>query len=111
MPRLDRSSATGVPTALDNCGSVTVTHSDRAQSGGCSNTGTCVRTWTATAACGNKAQSTQTITIVDTTAPTISDVADATVECPGSTSPSATGVPTASDTCASVTVTHSDSAH
>src|SRR5256886_13207116 len=57
-----------------------------------------------------KAQSTQTITIVDTTAPTISDVPDATVECTGSTAPSATGEPTARDTSSSVTVSHSASA-
>src|SRR6266550_2497023 len=90
-------SATGVPTASDTCGSVTVTHSDGAQSAGCGNTGSFVRTWTATDACGNKAQSTQTITIVDTTAPTISDVPDATVECSGSTDPSVTGTATGSD--------------
>src|SRR6266446_1220289 len=110
MHWLTAPSATGTATASDTCGSVTVTHSDSAQSAECGKTGSFVRTWTATDACGNKAQSTQTITIVDTTAPTISDVPDATVECTGSTAPSATGEPTASDTCGSVTITHSDSA-
>src|SRR6266850_72807 len=103
-------SATGEPTASDTCGSVTVTHSDSAQTDACANTGSFVRTWTATDACGNTAQSIQTITIVDTTAPTISDVPDSTVECAGSIAPSATGEPTASDTCGSVTITHSESA-
>src|SRR2546426_9915786 len=76
-------------------------------SGQCGNTGSFVRTWTATDACGNTAQSTQTITIVDTTAPTITDVPDAIVECTGSTAPSAPGTATGSDTCGTVTITHS----
>src|SRR5437867_9758464 len=77
-------------------------------SGQCGNTGSFIRAWTATDACANTAQSTQTITIVDTTAPTISEVPDAIVECTGSTAPSATGTATGSDTCGSVTITHSD---
>src|SRR5204862_4994749 len=101
-------SATGTATASDTCGSVTVTHSDSAQSNECGNSGSFIRTWTATDACGNTAQSTQTITIVDTTAPTISDVPDAVVECTGSTDPSATGTATGSDACGTVTITHSD---
>src|SRR5207244_3566483 len=90
--------ATGTATGSDTCGTVTITHSDGPMSGQCGNTGSFVRTWTATDACGNTAQSTQTITIVDTTAPTISHVPDAIVECTGSTDPSATGTATASDT-------------
>src|SRR5580765_6517249 len=78
-------------------------------SGQCGNTGSFVRTWTATDACGNTAQSTQTLTIVDTTAPTISKVPDAIVECSGSIDPSATGTASGSDTCGTVTITHSDS--
>src|SRR5207245_7380762 len=35
--------------------------------------------------------------------------ADATVECPGDTSPAATGTPTGDDGCSSASVTHSDS--
>src|SRR5213076_76036 len=87
---------------------VTITHSDGPMSGQCGNTGSFVRTCTATDACGNTAQSTQTVTIIDTTAPTISDVPDAIVECSGSIAPSATGTATASDGCGTVTITHSD---
>src|SRR5262245_32646610 len=82
--------AAGVPSC-----SVTITHSDGPMSDQCGNTGSFVRTWTATDACGNTAQSTQTITVVDTTAPTISDVPDAIVECTGSTDPSAIGASSA----------------
>src|SRR5439155_576051 len=88
--------ATGQPTASDTCGSVTITHSDSAQSDGCGNTGSFVRTWTATDACGNKAQSTQTITVVDTTKPTITCLPNKTVECGSAWSFNA---PTASDNC------------
>src|SRR5207237_4393127 len=50
------------------------------------------------------------ITVKDTTAPTFVDFpANATVECPGSTDPSATGAPTGADTCSSGTITHTDS--
>src|SRR3989442_11562165 len=77
-------------------------------SGQCGNTGSFDRTWTATDACGNTAQSTQTITIVDTTAPTISDVPDAILECTGSRTPCSTCTATGSDTCGTVSITHND---
>src|SRR5207247_9406029 len=102
--------ATGAITTSDPCISLTGSPSYRAPCAGTRSSGSFVRTWTATDACGNKAQSTQTITIVDTTAPTISDVPDATIECTGSTAPSATGKATASDSTGSMTVTRSDGA-
>src|SRR5439155_917078 len=104
--------ATGAPTGSDTCSSASVTHSDSETSGACSNhvVKVITRTWTVTDACGNSASQTQTITLKDTSAPSfVNFPADATVECPGDTSPAATGAPTGTDTCSSGTVTHSDS--
>ena len=101
-------SATGSATGSDSCGNVTISHTDGPMSDGCGNTGSFVRTWKATNSCGLMNTSEQTITIVDTTPPTITDVPDATVECTGSTDPAATGSATGSDTCGDVTISHSD---
>jgi len=64
-----------------------------------------VRTYTATDLCGNEASDTQTITVVDTTAPTLTVGPDVTVECdepvPGSSY-------TADDNCGDVNVTVSE---
>ncbi|WP_235898265.1 SprB repeat-containing protein, partial [Winogradskyella ouciana] len=104
----DESSAnTGVATALDTCGDVTITESD-VETAACGNTKTITRTWTATDACGNTASDTQTITVVDTTPPTITAPADVTIECTDDESSANTGVATASDTCGDVTITESD---
>lgn len=70
----------------------------------CKNGSTIKRTWTTTDACGNSSSATQTITVVDTTSPVLSNVPiDATVEC--GAVPSAAAV-TAADNCdANVDVT------
>src|SRR5204862_4649786 len=73
-------SATGTATGSDTCGTVSISHSDGPMNGQCGNTGSFVRTWTATDACGNTAQSTQTITIVDTTSSEERRVAKASIE-------------------------------
>jgi large repetitive protein len=89
-------------TATDNCGDVTITHSD-------SNLlqdeclGYYIRTFTAVDECGNTAIATQTINIVDTTAPTFNNP-------PANTTASCDNVPavadvTASDNCGDATVT------
>jgi len=68
------------------------------------------RSWRAVDACGNLSKIvTQTITVLDTTAPSISCPPDVTVECPGDTSPASTGSATATDACSAVTVTYTDS--
>jgi len=92
----------------DSCGSVTITFSD-SSAADCGDTEVITRTWTATDACGNSTSADQTITVVDTTAPSLSVPTDATVECGGDTSPAATGEATGSDSCGSVTITYSDS--
>src|SRR5262249_24564707 len=75
----------------------------------CGGTKVISRTWTATDACGNRANALQTITVRDITPPIITVPASVTLECGASTSPSATGAATAQDGCSSVTVTYSDS--
>jgi choice-of-anchor A domain-containing protein len=89
-------------TATDNCGTPVITYSD-VTSGN-----VITRTWKATDAAGNFSTCEQTITVVDNTRPTISDISDRTVSCNASTAPSATGTPTASDNCGTPVVTYSD---
>jgi hypothetical protein len=101
------SAATGIATGSDTCGSVTITESDSSVAG-IGNTEVITRTWTATDACGNSTSANQTITVVDTTPPSLTVPADVNVECTGDTSSVATGVATGSDTCGSVTITESD---
>ena len=88
------------PVAIDNCNGVTITFTDEMTSTGCGNTGTLLRTWYATDACGNVNTETTVYTLVDNTAPAMSDVpADVTIGCEEDyTFPS----PTASDACSSV---------
>src|SRR4029079_9123053 len=92
------------PTASDACGGSTVRLlSDVTAAGSCANNFSRTRTWDAIDACGNtSATRTQTVTVVDTQAPTIGQAgANATIEC--TATPSFTA-PTASDACGTSTV-------
>jgi hypothetical protein len=92
------------PTASDACGGSTVVQdSDTTAAGTCANSYTRTVTWHAVDVCGNTStQVSQTVTVRDTTAPTISNAgANATIQCPAT--PSFTA-PTASDACGGSTV-------
>ena len=106
-PADTRPDATGIATAQDACGSVSVSHSDEVIDQ-CGDSMTIKRTWTATDACNNVSSALQTIIVRDITPPVLSAPADRTLECPADTQPDATGVATAQDTCGSVSVSHSD---
>ena len=69
-------------TATDNCGEVVITVEEVTTAGACAGDYVITRTFTATDDCGNATSATQTITIVDTTAPVLHSVpADYTAEC------------------------------
>ncbi len=70
-------------TATDNCaGTLPVTLSTTESNPGSSCNNNITRTWTATDACGNKAEYTQKITVNDTTAPVLSaNPASLTIQC------------------------------
>jgi hypothetical protein len=107
-PATDTSTnATGTAIALDTCGSVTLSYNDVVTN---DSAGTRIlRTWTATDQAGLSANVIQTITVRDTTPPTIIAPADVALECPASdTSTNATGTAVAQDTCGPVTLTYSD---
>src|SRR4029078_12364021 len=100
----------GSPTATDNC-DATVTMSYDGQdvtAGSCTDSYTITRKWTATDNCSNTTTASQTITVVDNTAPGFTFVpANTTVQC--SAVPAA-GTPTATDNCDNdVTITLSES--
>ena len=86
------------PTASDNCGTPSLVPADVSTPGSCLQNHDVKRTWTATDECGNSVTASQTIHVVDTTAPTLVGVpVDANYQC-------ASDVPqpptvTASDDC------------
>ena len=97
--------STGTASATDACNDVTVSHSDGPTSGTCPQS--FVRTWTAIDACQNVSTCTQTITIEDTTAPSITAAANITIECDEEVP--APSIVSSSDTCGDATWTSSDS--
>jgi hypothetical protein len=93
---------TGTATATDNCNTAPViTFTDMVAPGTCPQESTITRTWTATDGVNLMATCVQTITIVDTQAPTIACPADLTLQCVSGqdTSPATTGTASATDAC------------
>ena len=99
---------TGWATATDICGSAQVTYTDTVTPA-CGGTQTIARKWTAVDLCGNTSTCTQTITVRDTTAPSLIIPANVTKEYPADTSTNATGIATGSDACGNVTISFTDS--
>jgi hypothetical protein len=98
----------GTPTFSDTCDtSLTVTFVDETLPASCPAISKVKRTWTAKDDCNNSVTCSQTITVQDTTAPTVTFCpSDQTIECP--TTPTF-GAPTFSDACdTSLTVTFAD---
>ena len=91
-----------LPTASDTCGTNNIAVLSTVTNKSCGNTLTATRTWRATDACGNAAQCSQTVTVVDTTPPTITCVANKTIECGTSWN---FDLPTATDICGTNTIT------
>ncbi|RMH16441.1 MAG: hypothetical protein D6698_09725, partial [Gammaproteobacteria bacterium] len=80
----DHPDNTGYATATDNCGVDNIDWSDSQSTPACIGTYTITRTWTATDVNGNTSTCTQTIEVEDTTPPTFTAPADATLDCPDS---------------------------
>ncbi len=88
------------PTASDNCTEiVNVEFQESTLDGDCSNESVITRTWTATDICGNTAFVTQTIFIVDDSAPVISNVQSDTIITCNQTLPFV--IPVVTDNCGS----------
>ncbi|MDD5263751.1 MAG: Ig-like domain-containing protein [Candidatus Bipolaricaulis sp.] len=103
-------SVAGEATASDNEDPApTVTYADLVTSGSCGGAKRVQRTWTATDECGNRSTGLQTVTLIDTTPPSL-EVSDATFECDGVGNASDIAAwlasANAADACGSVTVTN-----
>jgi gliding motility-associated-like protein len=100
------------PTATDNCATPTINmvSDDTTVDPDCLNAYVQVRVWNFTDGCGNTSPNfTQTITVVDTTAPELTLPANATAECSDDLSPIDFGTATATDNCdASPAVSYED---
>ena len=97
-------------TPFDNCGNPTVTVTETSSGAGTAASPKIIlRTFTATDASGNTASAVQTITVIDSTPPTISCPADITVYLPLNSTDTSMVVnytaPTGSDNCSGATTT------
>ncbi len=102
---------TGNFSATDLCGSVFTGYTDQVIEQVCNGTGLVERHWTAIDGCGNMSGCIQTITIIDTTLPTITCPAAITVDCAAGIGLGVTGSPVVSDNCTptgALVVTFSD---
>src|SRR5439155_643386 len=107
-PANTATNATGVATAQDTCSQVAIRYSDSVTNN-CGGTKVIARTWTATDGCGNSSSCVQTLTVQDTTRPSLICPTNVTLDCPANTGTNVTGVATAQDGCGAVTVTYLDS--
>ncbi|WP_188358259.1 gliding motility-associated C-terminal domain-containing protein, partial [Mangrovimonas yunxiaonensis] len=102
-----------VTDEADNCATgLEATYSDSVADGNCASESIITRTWTLVDACNNTTTAVQTISVVDTTAPTFTVPADITIECDqDSTDLTLTGdVTDETDNCATgLEATYSDS--
>jgi hypothetical protein len=90
----------GYAFVLDDCDPDPIlTYADVVTPGACPQESVLTRTWTATDNCGNQASVDQTITVVDTTAPSLNVPGDATIRCDEDSSPSNTNSASGSDNC------------
>jgi hypothetical protein len=98
---------TGLVSATDNCGNVTISHiGDSPLTGGACG-GTITRTYRAEDDCGNTADCVQIITVDDTTPPTpVQCPAGLTVECESNIPAPDIGLVSATDNCGTVTISH-----
>src|SRR5213078_614516 len=97
-----------VATATDACGrAFTMTFADVKTNGACAGSYSVTRTWTAADACNNRSTASQTINVIDTTAPVIAALpAPKTISCPATP---VFAVATATDACGSAfTLTFAD---
>jgi hypothetical protein len=91
-------------TAVDGCSSMNVMFTDAVENNACGVSHT--RTWTATDACGNTAQTSQTITVMDNVAPVFTTfVQDKTIQC---SEPVVFADMEATDACSSVSIAFED---
>ena len=93
--------------AMDNCGTTAITVVAETTAGNCTGNYTITRTFTAVDDCGNSSQAVQTITVQDTTAPTIEGDIEVVMSC--ETYDASVAHATASDNCGGVTLTWVDS--